>query len=127
MKRLIALVLFAHAGTAYAAERKFAIEGQAFSEAEIVDARAQPELDGTTSVRITFNAAAGKRIATLTRGLVGKPAHVALDGASVADPVVREPIEDGVLMISGTWSLEGATALAKKISGKDPLPESLEE
>ena len=125
--RLLPLLLLLLADPAFAAERSFQVAGEAFSEAEIVDARAQPELDGTSSIRITFNEGAAKRIAAMTQRLVGKPAHIALDRDTVADPIVREPIQDGVLQLSGPWSLDGATALAKKISGKDPLPDSLEE
>jgi len=29
--------------------------------------------------------------------------------------------------LSGAWTIADAEALAKKISGKDPLPDSLEE
>ena len=120
------LILFA-ASPALAADRSFEIAGEGFSEAEILDARAQPELDGTSSIRITFSESGAKRIAGLTQKLVGKPAHVALDTETVADPIVQEPIKDGVLQLSGHWTLDGATALAKKISGKDPLPDSLDD
>ena len=125
--RRFAPLLLVLATPAIAAERNFQVDGELFAESEIVDARAQPELDGTASIRITFNEIAAKRIAAVTQRLVGKPAHVALDSETVADPVVREPVSDGVLQLSGPWSLEGATVLAKKISGKDPLPDSLEE
>lgn len=126
MKRFLPLALLA-ASPAWAGERAFQVAGEGFSEAEIVDARAQPELDGTSSIRITFAEGAAKRVAALTQKLVGKPAHVALDSQTVADPIVREPIKDGVLQLSGHWTLDDATALAKKISGKDPLPDSLDD
>jgi preprotein translocase subunit SecD len=126
MRRITSLLILL-ATPAIAAERNFMIDSEIFAEAEIIDARAQPELDGTSSIRITFNETAAKRIATVTLRLVGKPAHVALNSEAVADPIIREPISDGVLQLSGPWSLESATLLAKKISGKDPLPDSLEE
>ncbi len=125
--RFIFLLLMIFAAPAFSAERSFFVAGEAFSEAEILDARAQPELDGTSSIRITFAESATLRIATVTQRLVGKPASVALNGETVADPIVREPIRDGVLQLSGPWSIEGAVSLARKISGKDPLPDSLEE
>ena len=103
------------------------VAGENFAESDILDARAQPELDGTSSIRITFSDAAAKRLAALTAGLVGRTAHVTLDAQPVADPMVRETIQDGVLQLGGAWLLEAAEALAKKISGKDPLPDSLEE
>jgi preprotein translocase subunit SecD len=125
--RFLSLLLMLVTAPAFAAERTFLVAGEAFSEAEILDARAQPELDGTSSIRITFAESAALRIATVTQRLVGKPALVALNGETVADPIVREPIRDGVLQLSGPWSIEGAVSLARKISGKDPLPDSLEE
>lgn len=127
VRRLLFPLLILSAAPAMAAERNFQVAGQSFSESEIVDARAQPELDGTSSIRITFGEAAAKRIALATQRLVGKPAHVALDEVTVADPIVREPIRDGVLQLSGAWTIVDAEALAKKISGKPPLPDSLEE
>lgn len=126
-RRLSLPLLLIIAAPAQAAERNFLIAGESFPESDIVDARAQPELDGTSSIRITFGEAAAKRIALATQRLVGKPAHVALDEVTVADPIVREPIRDGVLQLSGAWTIADAEALAKKISGKDPLPDSLEE
>lgn len=126
-RRLSLPLLLILATPAHAAERSFLIAGESFPESDIVDARAQPELDGTSSIRITFGEAAAKRIAIATQRLVGKPAHVSLDEATIADPIVREPIRDGVLQLSGAWTLAAAEALAKKISGKEPLPDSLEE
>lgn len=126
-RRTILFLMLILPAPANAAERSFLIAGESFPESEIIDARAQPELDGTSSIRITFSEAAAKRIALVTGRLVGKPAHVALDDAAVADPVVREPIRDGVLQLTGPWTIADAEALAKKISGKEPLPDSLEQ
>ena len=126
-KRLALLLMFVIGSPALAEERQFSIAGESFHESEILDARAQPELDGTSSIRITFSEAAAKRIALVTGRLVGKPAHISLDTQTVADPIVRAPIRDGVLQVSGAWTVHDAEALAHKISGKDPLPDSLEE
>lgn len=127
IRRALPFLLLLVSTPAHAAASHLVVAGENFVQADILDARAQPELDGTSSIRITFNEAAAKRIAIVTEGLVGKPAHVALDEQPVADPIVREPIRDGVLQLSGAWLLPDAEALAKKISGKDPLPDSLEE
>lgn len=125
--RFVSLLLLVVAAPAFAAERSFQIGGDAFSESEILDARAQPELDGTSSIRITFTETAAKRFAVVTQRIVGKPAQVKLDSDTIADPVLKEPIKDGVLQLSGPWKLDDATALARTISGKDPLPDSLDE
>lgn len=108
--------------------RSFQIGGEAFAQDEIVDARALPQLGGGASIMITFSDSAAKRMATLTRRLVGGPVAVALDGETISSPTIREPILDGVVQISAQeWSIEAAAELAKRISGKDPLPDSLEE
>lgn len=125
--RLSLPLLILIGASAAGAERNFTIAGETYPETEILDARAQPELDGTATIRITFSETAARRIALATQRLVGKPAHVALDEVTVADPIVREPIRDGVIQLTGAWTIADAEALAKKISGKDPLPDSLEE
>jgi preprotein translocase subunit SecD len=125
--RFISFFLVMLAAPAGAEGRLFEIADESFPESEILDARAQPELDGTSSIRITFSEAAAKRIALVTQRLVGRPAHVALDEVTVADPIVRETIRDGVLQLDGPWTIASAEALARKISGKPPLPDSLEE
>lgn len=127
IRRALPFLLLLVSTPAHAGASHLLVAGENFVQADILDARAQPELDGTSSIRITFNEAAARRIAIVTENLVGKAAHVALDEQPVADPIVREPIRDGVLQLSGAWLLPDAEALAKKISGKDPLPDSLEE
>lgn len=107
--------------------RIFSLGSEMFSEADIVDARALPELGGTPSIMLTLSKDAGDRLATLTRTALNTAIPVTLDGVEIAQPVVREEIKGGVLVITGTFTLEEATALAKKISGKDPLPTDLEE
>lgn len=127
IRRALPLLLFLVSTPALGAGNHLVVAGENFVEADILDARAQPELDGTSSIRITFNETAAKRIALVTARVVGKNALVLLDEKAIADPAVREPIRDGVLQLSGAWLLADAEALAKKISGKEPLPDSLEE
>ena len=107
--------------------RIFSIGAAVFSEADIIDARALPELGGTTSIMLTLSKDAGDRLAALTRTTLDTAIPVMLDGVELAQPVVREEIKGGVLVITGTFTLEEAATLAKKISGKDPLPTDLEE
>jgi preprotein translocase subunit SecD len=121
----IAACAFVAATPAFA--RTFTIGGEAFSETEILDARAQPDMSGMASVLVSFDTIAAKRIAKMTQDRVGKPLRVELDGRLLVEPVVRAPITDGQVMISGTFSVVAAVQLAKQISGKDPLPDSLDE
>jgi len=104
----------------------FAIGGENFAQADIIDARALPELDGTAAIMFTFDPKAARRLEALTRSQAAKPLAVTLDGATLASPVVPEPITDGVLTIAGGFTMPQAEALAKRISGKDPVPEEFE-
>jgi preprotein translocase subunit SecD len=63
----------------------------------------------------------------LTNSGVGKPLPIILDGIILAEPVLRDPITDGQVMISGSFGVKDAERLAKQISGKEPLPDALDE
>ncbi len=129
MKRLIlgvaGLVLLG--GAAPALARSFAIGGLSISEAEILDARAQPDVSGMASVMISLDAPAAAKLAKLTADNIGKALAVTLDGKILVEPFVRAAITDGQIMISGTFTVKDAEMLAKQISGKEPLPDSLDE
>jgi preprotein translocase subunit SecD len=107
--------------------RDFSIAGEQFSEADIVDARALPALDGSASIMITFSDAAAKRLGAVTKATVKKIIRVTLDGKLLAEPLVLEPIDGGAVQITGGLAMKDATVMAKRISGKDPLPDSLDE
>jgi preprotein translocase subunit SecD len=109
------------------APRAFTIGGETFSEAEIVDARSQPDLAGTAAIMITFSPEGAKRLAMLTHDHIGKPMPILLNGTLLAEPVVMEDIAGGVAQISGNFTLTEADALAFTISGKVPLADSLDE
>ncbi|MFM9852486.1 MAG: SecDF P1 head subdomain-containing protein [Sphingomonadaceae bacterium] len=118
----IALLLIAAS-----APRQFTIAGKRFKETDIVDARALPDLNGTAAVLLTLDDKAARRLARISKRNAQKQIDVALDGKTLVRPVMNSIISDGVLQLSGLFSFEEATILAKRISGKDPLPESLEE
>jgi preprotein translocase subunit SecD len=127
-RRLISFAAFGLATVANAAEdRMFSIGGEAFTQNDIVDARALPAVDGSVSIMLTLSDGASKRLEMLTQNLLNKPLPIVLNGKIIMSPVVHEPLSGGVIDIVGSKDLQEATALAKAISGKDPLPESLEE
>ncbi len=107
------------------APRIFTIAGEAFSEAEILDARAQPDISGKATIMITFDDAGRVKLARLSGANKSKPLPFVLDGRTLMAPVVTDPIIDGVAQISGMFTITEAEVLAKKISGKPPLPDSL--
>ncbi len=107
--------------------RDFLIGGESFNETDIVDARAQPDLAGVAAIMLTFEDAASTRLVKMTKRNVGKTIRISLDGKLLLEPFVQEPVEGGQLMISGTFTVSEAEKIAKLISGKEPLPESLDD
>ena len=105
--------------------RVFTIAGEAFGEAEIVDARAQPDLAGKATIMITFDDNGRIKLARLSGANKSKPLPFVLDGQTLMAPVVTDPIIDGVAQITGMFTITEAEVIAKKISGKPPLPDSL--
>ncbi len=99
------------------------IAGERFAQSEIIDARAVADATGP-AILVTLGPAATKRFATITRANVGRPVTVALGSKPLSAPYVLEPIEAGSFQISGQRSFAEAAAIARRISGKDPLPES---
>ncbi len=115
------------AGIAAEPGREFSIDDQMVKEDEIVDARAQPDLSGVAAIMITFEAPAAARVDRVLRQNFGKTVTIRLNGTPLAGPVVREALLDGQMLIRGSFSVLQAEQLAKLISGKDPLPDSLDD
>lgn len=127
MRLSIALLLLA-ASPAWGQARDFKIAGEAFAEADIVDARAQPQLGGGAAILLSFEGHAINRVASITSKLAGKPVPVTLDGETISSPTLAAPVSEGAFQIANAaWTTESAAILARRISGKDPLPDSLED
>jgi preprotein translocase subunit SecD len=124
---LACLVPVATLSAAGEAARKLSIGGRDFSQKEIVDARAQPRLDGKSGIIMTLEAEAIKRLAGLIAANAATPIPILLDGKLVAEPVIERAPDGDWIELRGDYSLEQAVGLAKLISGKEPLPESLDE
>jgi len=103
------------------------IAGEAFAASDVLDARAMPDMNGTSGLMLTLSPKAAARLATITAGLAGKPMTVALDGKPLVTEMIRAPIRDGVIEIPGAYRITDAEALARRISGKDPLRDDLAE
>lgn len=125
----LALLPFALVAAPVAAQAGGAltIAGERFAATDILDARAMPDINGKAGVMLTLAPAAAKRLAAITAGLAGRPMTVALDGKPLLAEVIRSPIRDGVIELPARYALADAEALAKRISGKDPLPDDLAE
>ncbi|MDB5700213.1 MAG: hypothetical protein JWL66_412 [Sphingomonadales bacterium] len=103
------------------------IGGQAFPQADILDARAIADGTGAPNIYVTLTPAAATRLMALSKASLGKPIAIAVGGTVLMNPVVREEITGGAIEISGVGTFEAAVAMAHRISGKDPLPESVDE
>ena len=104
---------------------RLGIAGEAFLTTEVADARAMPDITKKVGIMVSLTPEGAKRLAAITAALVGKPMLVTLDGKTLVAEMIRKPIMTGVIEIPGRWSLDEAEALARRISGKDPLPDEL--
>lgn len=104
---------------------KLTIGGQAFAVDEVADARAIPDINKKIGMMVSLTPDAAKRLEGITASLVGKPMEVKLDGKMLVAELIRKPIASGVIEVPGRWTLDEAEALARRISGKDPLPDDL--
>lgn len=109
------------------AERDFRIGATAFSMAEILDARAIASGTGQPAILVTLAEAAQPKLAAASRAAIGQRLDAVLDGRALTGPVVRAAIEDGMIELSGPADFAEGDALALRISGKPPLPDSLDE
>jgi preprotein translocase subunit SecD len=121
-RALIPLLLIAAA-----AADTLTIGGIAFPQSDFVDARAIFDETGMPVIYVTLSPSGATKLAKVTRANVGKEMPLMIGSRVLTKPVVREPLLSGSFQISGMANLEEARQLAKSMSGKDPLPESLEE
>jgi len=122
-----ALILAALLTLAAAPPKPLMIGSEAFPQSDIVDARAIADATGMPAVMITLSPGAAARLAALTATNIGKPLPITLGGKHLMTPIVSAAITQGELQISGNLTFDSATALARQISGKEPLPESTDE
>ncbi len=104
---------------------KLMIAGQPFAATDIADARALPDINKKVGIMLSLTPAATRRLGEISAPLVGQPMTIELDGKSLGAELLRKPLTDGVVEIPGRWTLDEAEALARRISGKDPLPDDL--
>lgn len=77
-------------------------------------------------VRLTLNAEGKQLFSDITTNNVNRQLAIFLDGALVSEPVIREPITDGVAIISGGFTAEEAKGLASDLNiGALPVPITL--
>lgn len=88
--------------------------------------RADIDFEPTTGkpvVGLQFNDEGAKIFADITSRNVGKRIAIYLDGAPISAPVVRETIPSGRAQISGTFTVDDAKQLARRLNeGALPVP-----
>lgn len=98
----------------------FMVAGTLVAPSHILDARALPDMAGKPSLMVTLDPATA---AALAKGDAPLPAT--LDGRPLGTSPVDALRSDHVLQLSGDFaSYDVAAALARRISGRDPLPDS---
>jgi preprotein translocase subunit SecD len=78
---------------------------------------------GEPVVSITFDAASTEAFAAFTRDNVGKATVVRIDGEEIMRPIIREPILEGTVQISGNMTMVDAGDLALRLTLGDAVIE----
>ena len=100
------------------------LTGRYVKRAQLVFGNGQAgQLANEPIVQIEFDSEGAKLFEELTTQHVGEQIAIFLDGVSISEPVVREPIIGGTATISGNFTPEEAKALVKNLNfGALPVP-----
>jgi hypothetical protein len=96
--------------------------GVAVAADQVLDARALPDMAGKPSLMVTLAPAAASAVKARAGG---DTFPVTLDGKTLGASPAAALAESGALMLSGDYGdYAAASALARRISGHDPVPDS---
>jgi hypothetical protein len=99
----------------------FLVAGHALKPTDVLDARAIPDMSGKPSLMVTLTPAAVAMLAPTADGTIA----CTLDGKPLGASPAGALASDHVLQLSGDFGDYTATAaLARRISGRDPLPDA---
>src|SRR5262249_46048587 len=102
----------------------FVVAGHLVASKDVLDARALPDMAGKPSLMVTLTPAGAAAI----RAAPGAKLDCALDGKPLGTSPAGALAGDHVIQISGDFGdYEATAALARRISGHDPVPDSLSE
>lgn len=74
-------------------------------------------------ISLRFNAEGKELFSQITKRNIGKPLAIYLDGAIISAPTVQAEITDGEAVITGSFSLEEAKTLSRRLNeGALPIP-----
>ncbi len=100
------------------------LSGRYVADAQLVFANSTGgPISNEPTVHVNFNDEGKALFGTITKENVGKQIAIFLDGKSISEPVVREPIEGGTAVISGNFTPEEARELVRNLNiGALPVP-----
>lgn len=103
------------------------LTGRYLERAELVFGQASGGgLSNEPIVSVSFNDEGGQLFEDITANHVGEQLAIFLDGASVSEPVIREPIYGGQATISGNFTADEARELVRNLNfGALPVPIAL--
>jgi hypothetical protein len=100
---------------------RFEVAGKPVPPTAVLDARALPDMQGKPSLMVTLAPATAAVLAAGANGTVA----ATLDGKPLGTSPADALRTDHVLQLSGAFGDYPATAaIARRISGRDPLPDS---
>jgi protein-export membrane protein SecD len=81
---------------------------------------------GEPTVQLTWNSEGDKLFGEITEKNIGKPLGIFLDGQLISAPTVQNKITGGTAIISGSFTIDEAKTLARRLNaGALPVPISL--
>lgn len=103
----------------------FKIGDAVISRDNIIDARAQPKLGGGVTMVLTLDAVTG----VMVSAEMGSSTTATVDGAPLCAQGAFQVSPESVVTLDcfAGRTIESVEALAKHLSGKDPLPDSLDD
>lgn len=103
------------------------LTGRYLNRASLEFGQGSGGLSNEPIVQITFNAEGARLFEEITRNHVGDQLAIFLDGESISEPVIRQPIPGGVATISGNFTPESARELVRNLNfGALPVPIELQ-
>ncbi len=71
---------------------------------------------GKSVIFVKVSEESKRQIAELTQKNLGRPTEFRVDGKVVMKPIIREPILGGTFELTGSFSIEEAKDIAKRLS-----------
>jgi preprotein translocase subunit SecD len=100
-------------------QRRVVASGEDVAAADVVRDRRT----GTLAVALRFNTSGMIRLAKASAENIGRAVAITLDSEVIAARIIREPISDGSILLSGDFSLEQAKELVAMLRlGRSLLP-----